>query len=123
MAAVPSTTSSRCWERFRAPRSEPATSPRKQASGTAPAVPERPLRGQPVHAGLPDALHLLLVQEADAPADHAEHAAGDERPRLGVGVAGGMQHAFLLAAANHVGMKVVDLAHMAAEVLAELGIL
>jgi len=63
------------------------------------------------------------VQQADAPADHAEDSPGEEGPRFGVGVPVGMKDAFLLAAPDHVGHEVVDLAHVAAEVLAELGVL
>src|SRR5439155_25924095 len=81
------------------------------------------LARQPVEAGLADAVDLLLVQEADAPPDHAEDAAGEERPRFRVGVAVRVEDAFLLAAADHVGDEVVDLAHVAAEMLAELGVL
>src|SRR5438067_14084 len=42
------------------------------------------LAREPVEAGLADAVHFLLVQEADAAADHAEDAAGEEGPRFGV---------------------------------------
>src|SRR3954453_8502898 len=73
------------------------------------------LRGQPVEAGGSDLMHFLLVEEADAAADHAEDAAGEERPGLGVGVSARGEDTFLLAAADDAGDEVVHLTHVAAE--------
>src|SRR5581483_2470037 len=56
-------------------------------------------------------------------ADHAEHAAGEERPGLGVRVATRVQDALLLAAADHACDEVVHLAHVTAQLLPQLGIL
>src|SRR6266536_109516 len=95
--------------------------------GAKPRVPEwtgmDPLRSEPVEARFADARDLFFVEQADASPDHAEHAVGEEGPGFGVRVAVGVEDAFRLPAADQVGHEVVHLAHVAAEVPAELGVL
>src|SRR6266851_1795316 len=79
--------------------------------------------GEPGEPGCPDCVHLVVVEQADAAADHAEDAAGDEEPRLGVDVAVGVEDTLLLAAADQRREEVVHLAHVLAHILPQLRIL
>src|SRR5436190_14617387 len=71
---------------------------------------------KPGEAGGADRLELPVVEQPDAPADHAEDAAREHDPGLGVGVALRGDRTLRLAAPDQVGDEVVHLAHVAAQV-------
>ena len=69
---------------------------------------------------LSSAIRLFVLDHYRA---HPEDASREERPRLGVGVARGIQDAFVLAPSDHGGHEVVHFTHVAAEGLTELRVL
>ena len=86
-------------------------------------MPVTCLGAKPRESGGADCRELVVVEQPDAAADHAEDPAGEHDPCLGVGVALGDDRALGLAVPNEPRDEVVHLAHVLAERLPELGIL